>query len=82
MFVTINTENLKNYIKQKVLNEVQARSSNWEHTNHDYKFRPSEWDVDPNGTIRHTLETGISTSISTDTLHILLTYKIIDISPK
>ena len=80
MTITINKEKLKKYVKQKLLEVIHQRSKAWQHLNHDYLHSPSEWAVDTEGTIRHSLRTGINTSITDNDLIIDLTYEVIDIS--
>ena len=80
--VSIDREKMKSYIKSRLRAEIAGRLGNWTHTNRDSGRSPSEWWVDKlNGSVRHQLGTDISASMSGDTIHIVLTYEVIDISP-
>jgi hypothetical protein len=85
MKVSLNRENLKSKLKEKLLAKMQDRLNNWQHTNSDGSQSPAQWWFDKpvyqGAKVRHQLETGISAFVSGDKLHINLLYTVIDISP-
>lgn len=82
-YITINREKLKNALRPKFRAAIKQRveAGAWTHTNRDYIYSPSQWWVDAqNGSVRHSLETGISAKVNGNIIDINLTFNIIDIS--
>lgn len=81
--VSINRAALKDALRPLLQAALKKRveAGAWSHVNTDGIYSPSQWWVDAqNGSVRHSLETGISASMTGSVISINLNFNIIDIS--
>ena len=81
--VSINRAALKDALRPLLQAALKKRveAGAWSHVNKDSYYSPSQWWVDAqNGSVRHSLETGISASMTGSVISINLNFNIIDIS--
>lgn len=81
--VSINRADLKDALRPLLQAALKKRveAGAWSHVNKDSYYSPSQWWVDAqNGSVRHSLETGISASMTGSVISINLNFNIIDIS--
>ena len=81
--VSINRDALKNALRPLLQASLKTRveAGAWSHINKDSYYSPSQWWVDAqNGSVRHSLETGISATMNGSVISINLNFNIIDIS--
>ena len=81
--VSINRSALKDALRPLLQAALKKRveAGAWSHVNKDSYYSPSQWWVDAqNGSVRHSLETGISASMTGSVISINLNFNIIDIS--
>lgn len=81
--VSINRAALKDALRPLLQAALKKRvvAGAWSHINKDSYYSPSQWWVDAqNGSVRHSLETGISASMTGSVISINLNFNIIDIS--
>lgn len=81
--ITLNREKLKDALRPIFRNAVKRRieAGRWTHANADAYFSPSQWWVDAqNGSVRHSLNTGISAAVDDNKINIGLIFEIVDIS--
>ena len=82
--VSINRDALKDSLRPLLQAALKKRveAGVWSHVNKDDKmqFSPAQWWVDAQNSVRHSLETGISASMTGSVISINLNFNIIDIS--
>ena len=83
--VSINRAALKDSLRPLLQAALKKRveAGAWSHINKDdvMQYSPAQWWVDAqNGSVRHSLETGISASMNGSVISINLNFNIIDIS--